>query len=107
MAAITAAAVLAVLLGLPRTSDVAGGAGPDTDTTVASSMDLALASTTDAAGDDAVFDLMVNMAAGLSPEAIQEITPSAFGTTGMVQAMTPAEREAFVRLVKKEFGGTE
>ena len=50
---------------------------------------------------------MLSMASDLSSEAIHEISPSVFRATGVVEQLTPAERAAFVRLVKEEFGGSE
>jgi len=101
MAAVLLAAVLSMLLRSPAPSgafDAAARPGPAAPeaTIVAENAD-----------DDAVFDLMLNLASDLTPEAIREISPSAFAATGVVDRMTPDERAMFVRLVKEAFGGTE
>ena len=93
--------VLATMFRSPAPSDVFDAAVPrdaaaPEATTVAANTD-----------DDPVFDLMLNLASDLTPEAIHEITPSAFAATGVVDRMTPDERAMFVRLVKETFGGAE
>jgi hypothetical protein len=98
MAAVLLAALLSTMLRSPAPSDAVVPRDP------AAPQAMTVAANTD---DDAVFDLMLNLASDLSPEAIHEISPSAFAATGVVDRMTPEERAMFVRLVKEEFGGTE
>ena len=99
MAAVLLAAALSMFLRSPVPSgplDSVGRPAASEAMTMTASVD-----------DDAVFDLMLNLASDLTPEAIHEISPSAFAATGVMDRMTPDERAMFVRLVKEEFGGTE
>ena len=57
--------------------------------------------------DDMPWNLIVAMASDLSHEDLHEMVPSEHGGAGSVEDLTPAQRAAFVQLVRQQMGGTE
>jgi hypothetical protein len=57
--------------------------------------------------DDLPWILIVAMASDLSHEDLHQMVPSDRGGAGSVEDLTPAQREAFVQLVRQQMGGTE
>lgn len=99
--AVAAIAVLATVMIVRRPPPAAVPPGPDL-VQVAPAVNVV-----EAVEGDPAWDLVVTLASGLSSDDIHEITPPSVAASDLVESLTPAEREMFVRLVQREMGGVE